>query len=52
MKFPVNADYVLGRVVDRWGDSLVESFVVHPPYIDDMVEPGLEGEEDFVSNSP
>jgi hypothetical protein len=32
---------------------LVESFEVHPPYIDDMVEPGLEEEEeDYVSNSP
>jgi hypothetical protein len=52
MKFPANADYVPRHVVDRYGDSLVESFVVHSPYIDDMVEPGLKGEENYVSNSP
>jgi hypothetical protein len=40
------------RVVDHIGDSCVESVVVHPPYILMLVEPSLEGEEDFVSNFP
>jgi hypothetical protein len=37
-------------VVDRVGDSCVESFAVHPPYILVLVELSLEGEEDSVSN--
>jgi hypothetical protein len=41
-----------GRVVDRVGDSCIESFAVHPPYILMLVEPDLEGEEDSVSNFP
>jgi hypothetical protein len=32
------APYMLGRVVDRGGDSTIESFVVHPPCIG-LVEP-------------
>jgi hypothetical protein len=40
-----------GRVVDRVGDSCVESFIVHPPCILMLVEPGLE-REDSVSNFP
>jgi hypothetical protein len=40
------------RVVDRVGDSCVESFVVHLLYILMLVEPSLEGEEDSVSNFP
>jgi hypothetical protein len=44
--------YMSGHVVDRVGDSYVESFAVHPPYILMLVEPGLEGEEDSVSNFP
>jgi hypothetical protein len=39
-----------GHVVDRVGDSCVESFAVHPPYILVLVELSLEGEEDSVSN--
>jgi hypothetical protein len=41
-----------GRVVDRVCDSFIESFVVHPPYIWMLVEPGLEGEDDSISNFP
>jgi hypothetical protein len=48
---PVDAPYVLGHVVDREGDSFVESYIVHPPYIGYLVEPGLE-REDSISNSP
>jgi hypothetical protein len=40
-----------GRVVDCVGDSYVESFAVHPPYILMLVEPSLEG-EDSVFNFP
>jgi hypothetical protein len=32
------APYMLGRVVDHGGDSTIESFAVHPPYIG-LVEP-------------
>jgi hypothetical protein len=39
-------------VVDRVGDSCIESFAVYPPYILMLVEPGLEGEEDSGSNFP
>jgi hypothetical protein len=42
---------MLGRVVDRVGNSCVESFAVYPQYILMLVEPGLEG-EDSVSNFP
>jgi hypothetical protein len=42
---------VSGRVLDHIGDSYVESFVVHPPYIG-LVGPSLKGEEDSNSNSP
>jgi hypothetical protein len=41
--FICGCPYIPGRVVDRVGDS-------HPPYILMLVEPGLEGEEDSVSN--
>jgi hypothetical protein len=50
--FIYGCPYMSGRVVDRVGDSCVESFAVHPPYILMLVEPGLEGEEDSVSNFP
>jgi hypothetical protein len=49
--FICGCPYISGRVVDRVGDSCVESFAVHPPYILMLVEPGLEG-EDSVSNFP
>jgi hypothetical protein len=42
--------YMTGRVVDRVGDTCIESFAFHPAYILMLVEPGLEGEEDSVSN--
>jgi hypothetical protein len=50
--FICGCPYMPGRVVDRVGDSYVESFAVHPPYILMLVEPGLEGEEDSISNFP
>jgi hypothetical protein len=40
---------MLGRVVDRVSDSCVESFVVHPPYILMLVEPGLKGRTLFLT---
>jgi hypothetical protein len=48
--FICGCPYMPGRVVDRVGDNCVESFAVHPPYILMLVEPGLEGEEDSISN--
>jgi hypothetical protein len=36
--FSAIAPYMPGRVVDRGGDSTIESFVVHPPCIG-LVEP-------------
>jgi hypothetical protein len=47
--FICGCPYMPGRVVDRVGDSCVESFAVYPPYILMLVEPDLEG-EDYVSN--
>jgi hypothetical protein len=47
-----DALYVLGRVVDRRCDRPIESYVVHPPCVGYLVEPGLEGEEDYDSDSP
>jgi hypothetical protein len=49
--FIYECPYMSGRVVDRVGDSCVESFIVHPPYILMLVKPGLEG-EDSISNFP
>jgi hypothetical protein len=46
-----NAPYMSGRVVDRECDRPVESYVVHPPCVG-LVEPGLEGGEDYVSDPP
>jgi hypothetical protein len=40
------------EVVDHVGDSCVEFFAVHPPYIDWLVELGLEEDEDYVLDSP
>jgi hypothetical protein len=50
--FICGCPYMSGRVVDHVGDSCVESFAVHPPYILMLVEPGLEGEDDSISNFP
>jgi hypothetical protein len=49
--FIYGCPYMPRRVVDRVGDSCVESFTVHPPYILMLVEPDLEG-EDSISNFP
>jgi hypothetical protein len=46
-----NAPYMLRHVVDRGCDKPVESYVVHPPCVG-LVEPGLEGGEDCVFDSP
>jgi hypothetical protein len=35
---PAIAPYMSGRVVDRGGDSTVESFAIHPPCVG-LVEP-------------
>jgi hypothetical protein len=48
---PVNAPYMSGRVVDCRCDRPVESYVVHPPCVG-LVEPGLEGGDDYVSDPP
>jgi hypothetical protein len=37
------------EVVDRVGDSCVESFAVHSSYILILVEPGRKGYEDYAS---
>jgi hypothetical protein len=46
---------MLGHVVDRGSDTLIESFVVHSPYVE-QVEPGCEGSPAlfliFLSNVP
>jgi hypothetical protein len=47
----VNAPYTSGRVVDRRCNKSVESYVVHRPCVG-LVEPGLEGGEDYVSDPP
>ena len=39
---PMDAPYILDHVVDREGDSLVESFVVHLPSVG-QVGPGCDG---------
>jgi hypothetical protein len=47
-----DASYVPGRVVDCRRDRSIESYVVHPPCVGYLVEPGLEGDEDYDSKSP
>jgi hypothetical protein len=49
--FICRCPYMPGHVVDRIGDSYIESFAIHFPYILMLVEPGLQG-EDSVSNFP
>jgi hypothetical protein len=46
-----NAPYTPGRVVDHGCDRPVESYVVYPPCVG-LVEPGLEGWEDYVFDPP
>ena len=52
---PADALYILGHVVDHECDTLVESFVVHSPFVE-QVEPGCEGSQAlfliFLSNVP
>ena len=51
----MDALYTLGHVVDREYDTLVEFFIVHSPFIE-QVEPGCEGRQAlfliFLSNVP
>jgi hypothetical protein len=46
-----NAPYTSGRAVDRGCDRPIESYVVYPPCVR-LVEPNLEGGEDYVSDPP
>ena len=53
---PADAPYIPNRVVDHEGNSLIESFVVHLPSID-QVGPGCDGSSQdlfllFFSNVP
>jgi hypothetical protein len=52
---PVDAFYTLGHVVDHGCDTLVESFVVHSLFVE-QVERGCEGRQAlfliFLSNVP
>ena len=53
---PTDAPYILNHVVDHEGDSLVESFVVHLPFVG-QVGPGCDGSSQalfllFFSNVP
>ena len=52
---PMDALYTLGHVVDHECDILVESFVVHSPFVE-QVEPGCEGSQAllliFLGNVP
>jgi hypothetical protein len=41
---PTDAPYILDHVADREGDSLVESFVVHLPFVD-QVGSGCDGSQ-------
>ena len=52
---PTDAPYILGHVVDRKCDTLLESFVVHSPFVG-QVGPSCEGNQAlfliFLSNVP
>ena len=52
---PMDALYTSGHVVDRECDTLVESFVVHSSFVE-QVEPDCEGRQSlfliFLSNIP
>jgi hypothetical protein len=41
---PTDALYTLGHVVDREFDTLVESFIVYSPFVE-QAEPGCEGSQ-------
>jgi hypothetical protein len=53
---PVDTPYILGHVVDRRHDTLIESFVVHSPNIDIQLGSSYEGRQAlfliFLSNIP
>ena len=52
---PTDAPYILGHVVDRKCDTLLESFVVHSPFVG-QVGPSCDGNQAlfliFLSNVP
>jgi hypothetical protein len=52
---PADALYTLGHVVDHGCDTLIEYFVVHSPFVE-QVEPDFEGRQAlfliFLSNVP
>ena len=52
---PADTPYIQGHVVDRECGILVESFVVHSPFVE-QVEPGCEGSQAllliFLGNVP
>jgi hypothetical protein len=52
---PIDAPYISGHVVDREYDTLIESFVVHSPFVG-QVGPVWEGNQAlfliFLSNVP
>ena len=48
---PTDAPYILDHVVDREGDSLVESFVVHLPSVG-QVGPGYYGKHPLLVSFP
>ena len=52
---PADAFYTLGHVVDHGYDTLIESFVVHSLFVE-QVEPGCKGRQAlfliFLSNVP
>ena len=52
---PMDAPYIMGHVIDHECDTLVESFVVHFPFVE-QIEPGCEGSQAlfliFLSNVP
>ena len=47
LQLPANAPYFPGHVVDREGDSFVESYVIHSSNLG-LVEPGYLGKDCYV----
>ena len=48
---PVDVPYILDHVIDRESDSLVESFVVHLPFVG-QVGPGYDGKHPLLVSFP
>ena len=48
---PMDAPYIMGHVIDHECDTLVESFVVHSPFVG-QVGPGCEGKRPLLVFSP